>query len=161
MKNLFVALVFLSSSMSLFGQSFKTGQAPYTSKDNLIRQLDIESQFCMRCHNEQHSLKIEVRSSETLIPYDQSMRTTNHSMGMVYQTAYQRSPQEYIAPSSLNPNIKLIGGKVGCLSCHVAKNRAFASISLVVDVESNECTVDKQATEKAFAGSLCTQCHNK
>lgn len=154
-------IVFLSFSTSLFGQSSKTDQVPYNSKDNLIRQLDIESQFCMRCHNGQHGQKIEARFSASTIPYDQSMRTTNHSMGMLYQTTYQRTPQEYISPSSLNPKIRLIDGKVGCLSCHIAKNRMFASTSLVADAESNECTVDKQATDKAFAGSLCTQCHNK
>jgi len=123
-------------------------------------QLDLESQQCMKCHDGSGGNAIELRPSDAPVEFDRGlwMKTKNHSIGMSYSASRQKNPAEYVSETSLNENIKLIDGKIGCLSCHVAKPRLLASLSAEIP---DECPVDVEGTEKAFQGNLCINCHIK
>lgn len=124
-------------------------------------ELDIESQLCMRCHDGSKSREIELRPVDAPLEFivDGYMKTSNHSIGMSYAQSFVSNPGDYVHPASMNSSIKFIDGKVGCLSCHVSKNKLFASNSM--SIEPEECNYDKEATQQAFQGNLCVQCHNK
>ena len=126
-------------------------------------QLDIESRQCMRCHDGSGGNKIELRPVDAPTEFDKGlfMRTKNHSIGMSYVNSYAKCPNGYIAISDLDPNIKIIDGRVGCLSCHLAKPQYLASLSVEVNLTTEECTYDSEGTEKAFQDNLCLKCHIK
>ncbi|MBA4312378.1 MAG: hypothetical protein C0417_07085 [Chlorobiaceae bacterium] len=126
-------------------------------------QLDYESQYCMRCHDGSAGKTIELRPVNAPLEFDRGlwMRTKNHSIGMSYSESENNNPREYVPAGALDPNIKLVDGKIGCLSCHVAKPQLLASLSLETNSESNECSVDIEGTKKAFQGNLCIYCHRK
>ncbi len=123
-------------------------------------ELDIESQQCMICHDGSKSREIELRplNAPIEIIVDGFMKTSNHSIGMSYKKTYVSNPGEYVHPASMNPRRKLTEGKVGCLSCHVSKNKLLASNSM--NIEPDECNYDKELTQQSFQGNLCVQCHN-
>lgn len=125
-----------------------------------VSSLDYESQQCMRCHDGTSGHGIVLRENGSAITYDDQHRTTNHSIGMNYIKSFRNDSRHYVSPASLNPKVQLIDGKVGCVSCHVQKNRELASNSGSFTVDTN-CSVDTEATEKAFNGGLCNQCHLK
>lgn len=126
-------------------------------------QLDYESRHCMRCHDGSRGQTIELRPVNAPIEFDRGlwMRTKNHSIGMSYSETENKNPREYVPVGALNPNIKLIDGKIGCLSCHVAKPQLLASLSVETNSADNECGVDVEGTTKAFKGNLCLYCHRK
>ncbi|MDI6804061.1 MAG: hypothetical protein QME58_09475 [Bacteroidota bacterium] len=141
-----------------FSNLFKTEQ-PQKRIDKT--ELDIESQQCMRCHDGSKSREIELRPANAPLEFivDGYMKTSNHSIGMSYQQSYLSNPGEYVNTGRMNQSIKLVEGKVGCLSCHVSKNKLLASNS--TSIEPEECNSDKELTQQAFQGNLCVQCHNK
>ncbi len=126
-------------------------------------QLDYESQHCMKCHNGSDGPTIELRPVSAPIEFDRGlwMRTKNHSIGMPYTESENKNPRGYVPVGALNVNIKLIDGKIGCLSCHVAKPQLLASLSVETNSEGNECGVDVEGTKKTFQGNLCVYCHRK
>lgn len=129
-------------------------------KNVAIEKLDYESQLCMKCHNGSNGNEITIREKESPVQYDNLNRTNNHSVGMNYFSSYRKDPRHYISPALLNPKINLVDGKIGCVSCHVAKNKILASNSESFLVDDG-CSYDKKATQEAFQNGLCTQCHQK
>jgi len=67
-----------------------------------------------------------------------------HPLGVSYQDAYLRRPVAYIPPASLNDEIKLFDGKIGCGTCHNRYSRY--SFMLVMSNEGSQ---------------LCFSCHIK
>ncbi|MEK9137930.1 MAG: hypothetical protein AAB393_12465 [Bacteroidota bacterium] len=128
-----------------------------------VAQLDAESQKCMRCHDGSLGSRIELRPAGAPIEYEfgRTVTTTNHAIGMSFSTAYEANPTEYVSPSALNPNVKLVDGKVGCLSCHVQKEVLIAQTSAFVETPETQCSFDKEATRRAFGGPSCLNCHIK
>lgn len=158
----FLFCYFIAIQTEAHAQWFANLSKSEQSQNRLHKtELDIESEQCMRCHDGSKSREIELRPVNAPVEFivDGFMKTSNHSIGMSYQQSYVSNPGEYVHTGSMNPSIKLIDGKVGCLSCHVSKNKllAFNSMNIVPD----ECNYDKELTQQAFQGNLCVQCHNK
>ncbi len=124
------------------------------------QSLDNHSVRCMMCHNGTHGALIIIRDQNTSVIRDNQQRTTNHSIGALYIDSYKKDPGHYTPIESLNPNIVLNDGKVGCESCHVPKDRRLASVSSE-PMTTVECLADVNATQKAFANGLCSKCHQK
>ncbi len=123
-----------------------------------VSDLDFESRKCMRCHDGSNGTYIPLRPVTAPIEHVEagSIKTKNHSVGMFYAKSVEKQPTGYVDPISLNSRIKLIGGKVGCLSCHIKKTDEEGP-------SRNEqvCTNDSKAAEEIFHGRLCQQCHIK
>ena len=128
-----------------------------------VTSLDAESQLCMVCHNGTYGKRIELRPAGAPLEfeYGRTIKTKNHAIGMEYQVAYDANPKEYVAPTTLDKNIKLVEGKVGCLSCHIKREQLLAQATPVLQAFDNQCTNDKPATQRAFRGMNCLNCHRK
>jgi hypothetical protein len=149
MKTIFILSIIVST---VYSQEYV--------KNAATQNLDYESQQCMKCHNGSNGHTITVRENGMPIEYDELNRTKNHSMGMNYISSYRKDSRHYISPALLNSKIILVDGKVGCVSCHVAKNRSLASNSISFPLDES-CSFDKKSTEEAFQNGLCNQCHQK
>lgn len=125
-----------------------------------ISELDPMSQSCMKSHDGARANQVELRRAGSPMTFDQLMRTTNHPIGMRYSESYLKNPKEYIFQTSMREDVKLIDGKMGCLSCHHQKQTLFVSASDEIIVE-NECTIDTEAGQKVSEMQLCLSCHIK
>ncbi|MBI5470906.1 MAG: hypothetical protein HY961_01030 [Ignavibacteriae bacterium] len=128
-----------------------------------VAQLDAESQRCMACHSGAFGQHIELRPAGAPLEfeYGRTVRTRNHAIGMEYQIAYEANPQEYVAPAALDRNIRLVEGKVGCLSCHIKREELIVQATSYVPVSDMQCSNDNDALQKVFRGPNCLKCHIK
>jgi hypothetical protein len=126
-------------------------------------QLDQESFACMTCHNGTLGPRIEIRAAGSPIEYEftSSLRTTNHAVGMEYRLAYEAKPREFVAPAALAPSIRLVAGKVGCLSCHIKKTDLVAETTPTLPDRNTRCTIDRAENGRFLGGPNCLQCHRK
>ena len=90
-------------------------QASIRPTVNLIP--DGESQRCMNCHDGTAATHITVKEPGTPLQI-RGFQTVNHPIGMDYDQYVARKPLEYRPRTSLNPDVNLVDGKVGCVSCH-------------------------------------------
>lgn len=125
-----------------------------------ISELDPISQTCMKCHDGSRANQVDLRRAGSPMTFDRLMRTTNHPIGMKYSESYMKNPKGYIYPTSLREDVKLIDGKMGCLSCHHQRQTLFVSTSDETIVEE-ECTNDKVADSQVSEMQLCLSCHIK
>lgn len=106
--------------------------------------LDPISMECLGCHDGTLAKAVNHRISDGDTQRVKSIETIkgSHPIGMDYNT-FARS-KEYVPSDTLAANIKLINGKVGCVSCHnlLGRNDKY----LVVDNTKS---------------GLCFSCHNK
>jgi hypothetical protein len=156
-------ILFGSTMISLSQPALNTAfDQPPSDRLNVVH-LDAESQRCMRCHDGTLGSRIELRPAGASMEYDfgRTITTTNHAIGMLYLIAYEANPNEYVSPEALNPSVKLVDGKVGCLSCHVRTEVLIAQASAFVETPETRCSFDKEATLKTFGGPSCLSCHIK
>ena len=103
--------------------------------------LDPESQSCLSCHEgitatvsggigtSQHTGRLDIMA--------------NHPIGMSYSGVASANALKYNHLSSVNPDIRLFDGKMGCGSCH----------SLYSDIKKN-------LVQDNTGSRLCFECHN-
>ncbi len=60
-------------------------------------ELDAESSACIKCHAARR----------------------DHRIGIDYAEAFRLKKTGLVPPSSLNPSVRLIGGRIACATCHV------------------------------------------
>jgi predicted CXXCH cytochrome family protein len=114
------------------------------SVDKSAERIDKVSQMCLGCHD--GSLGTEANSQisagswkhgSSFSPLDPQ---GSHPIGMKYRAAERRGG--FRSAGSLNKAIRLVGGKVGCSSCH----DPFSRLPFLLVVSN---------------ATLCTECHNK
>ncbi|MDH5356663.1 MAG: hypothetical protein OEY09_19645 [Gammaproteobacteria bacterium] len=115
-------------SAGSFSDSFKSWvlddetSAP-AAKTETVR-LDVSSAECMGCHNGKDSGHIVVKSANSAMQFTSSGRQSNHPIGMRYDDYAANDPASYRSSATLDPNIRLVGGRVACVSCHQLKDRS-------------------------------------
>jgi hypothetical protein len=144
----------------LFAESTFSQTPNNTTNCVAIIELDPISQTCMKCHDGSRATKVDLRRAGSPVTFDQLMRTTNHPIGMRYLDSYKNKPREYISPASMREDVKIIDGKIGCLSCHHQKQTVLASKSNEIILEE-ECANDKIADSQVSEMQLCLSCHIK
>lgn len=100
--------------------------------------IDRVSLACMSCHEGATASDASVTIKKGGHSFGES-----HRIGFNYMKAF-RSKKDLRSPISLSPEIKLFGGKVGCVSCHNPFNLDKHQLSI-----SNE------------ESKLCMECHLK
>lgn len=80
----------------------------------------VTSHVCLSCHDNSLAVDREDPASQALKLLG-SDPAGNHPIDVSYREASQRRPGEYHDASS--PDVRLEGGKVGCISCHVGHSR--------------------------------------
>lgn len=74
--------------------------------------IDRVSLICMSCHEGATASEASVRTKKASHSFGES-----HRIGFNYMKAFRRK-KDLRSPLSLNQEIKLFGGKMGCVSCH-------------------------------------------
>lgn len=126
--------------------------------------LDSDSEDCLQCHNGAHASRIIAKSASSSLQIRDG-RSAYHPIGMVYGQNQAQSPDKFVPPQILNPDIKLVDGRVGCRSCHALKSSgtsASPSMSSNIFMEdSDNCTASDQLTVWGNRTDLCLSCHIK
>lgn len=112
--------------------------------------LDAESTRCLKCH--EGGLKgnrVCHRGG------------CDHPIGVDYAAAARRNPSLPRA-STLDPALRLIDGRIGCLTCHVPFDSKNHLDLYAKRVETYEATgVDNMLSVDNNASRLCMSCHRK
>lgn len=159
---------FVSPSVSAgaFGDSFREwllgSEAQASTRAGMEVQLDAVGEACMACHNGTAAGHITVKNAGAPLQVAGTMNV-NHPVGMDYNEYAYRKPRSYQPSTALDPNIRLVDGKVGCVSCHQLKENApqqLAMADLAPERNSN-CTASNQLTVGPEESDLCLACHIK
>ena len=117
--------------------------------------LDRLSRGCMVCHDGTGARGVPLKAAGSPLQI-RGIRTVNHPVGMDYAAAAARRPRGLRAPASLPPEVRLVDGKVGCVSCHPLRP---AGMSVWTDRAG--CTAARGLTHGPRETDLCMTCHIK
>ena len=129
--------------------------------ENLVDKIAGE---CLGCHNGSMTHNVNVRTEGTKAPIHDFSSNDDHPVGMVYQDSVRRDPQNYRPANALHPNIRLVDGRVTCITCHKVKNEtvAFNGAWLPDQPVNSQCTATKEITMgRSRDDKLCLACHIK
>lgn len=129
--------------------------------ENLI---DKVASACLGCHNGSMTHNVNVRTERTRVPLHDFSSNDDHPVGMVYEESARRDPRNYRPATALHPNIRLVDGRVTCITCHKVRNEMVAfngKWSSDQPVEP-QCTATKEVTMgNSRDDKLCLACHIK
>ncbi|BBB32825.1 conserved hypothetical protein [Thermotomaculum hydrothermale] len=121
--------------------SFGVAHVKFDSPE-ILKILDRSSRDCMTCHN--GVIASNADGGGTQLSWNHLGGIgLSHPIGVNYEEVYRKSPNFYHPPQSLPPQIKLINGKVECLTCHDHYSKLKGKL-----VMSNR------------GSKLCLSCHN-
>ena len=86
-----------------------------------------DSRSCLSCHD-----GVIAKNAFSPGPADSRYaQPGNHPMMVSYQDAYWRNPMALVAPGALDARLRLVDGKVQCITCHeVSSQRQWTTVSL-------------------------------
>ncbi len=151
-----------AASASNFGDSFRDwvlGSDAQAAAGGLeFAQLDAITRGCMECHNGEGGARhITLKSADTP-PQISGAHGVNHPVGMEYDAFAYREPYSFQSSDSLNPEILLVDGKVGCVSCHQLRAGEFQKL-VSVQMNISRCSASGQLTTGPRETDLCLSCH--
>lgn len=132
--------------------------APAPRERFASRWPDALTENCLGCHSDARSRFVATRLAGTPSAYV-GHRSLDHPIGMPYGEYASRFPASYRRTSSLDPSIRLIDGKVVCVSCHRLKSAALATHSAALGGERGECLASQELARDPYQNSLCLACH--
>ena len=125
------------------------------------RRLDALTLSCLDCHDGAQAQFIAARQAGTPTRYD-GHRGQDHPIGMRYRDYPERDPASYRYLLTLDPSIRLIEGKVACVSCHRLKSEFTQEAYQVLanlGGDRRTCVASKDLARDARTNSLCLACH--
>lgn len=129
-------------------------------RDSVLDQVAAD---CMRCHNGSAGSHVRLRAAGTPVP-TRGSQTLNHPTGMLYDRSVLKDPQGYRPSASLPPDVRLVDGKVTCVSCHRLKTdtpEGMAGTHLPAPGKELPCTASRELTMGPRDKELCLSCHIK
>ncbi len=149
-----------------FGDTFREWllgpEVQASTRESMAVQLDAVSQSCMGCHNGTAATHISLKNARSPLQALGTMNV-NHPVGMDYGEYASRNPLGYQPGALLDPNIRLVDGKVGCVSCHQLKvemPQAMA-VALSAPAVNSICPASRRLTVGPKKSDLCLACHIK
>jgi len=131
-----------SDSLEAFGFTFDKSNSRHIQVDANIDPLSMD---CLPCHDGSAATEISFnyRNSPGRAIQLRPIDCKDHPNGMDYSSyeALGKGQFKYISP--LNSNIKLVNGRVGCLTCHNPLNPEKGHLVM-----------------SDFRSALCQTCHN-
>lgn len=124
--------------------------------------LDDASKQCMTCHKQDVSIK----GAGGVMEF-QGHQSKNHPVGMDYGSRAAKDPRGYFPVTSLNKALRLVDGRVTCITCHKIKEDApapssgFIKVGLTTGGTDPRCTATTELTVGPRTTDLCLSCHNK
>jgi len=166
-----IAIVAPASAGS-FSDSFKSwvlnGEASASVTKAETVNLDASSAECMQCHDGRSSGHIVVKSANSAMQFTASGRQSNHPIGMNYAGYAVSNPASYRSRATLDPNIRLVSGRVACVSCHQAKEYgesarhgldSYLKVSTVAVSNRGINSTKMKLTVGPRVTDLCMGCH--
>jgi hypothetical protein len=144
-----------------FGESFRNfvlgPEAQAKPRTGSVAADELASQ-CLGCHEGRKSMNRGAGRGPGVGP-----AASSHPIGMHYDQLARRKPQEYRPATSLHPNIKLIDGKMSCVSCHALKSDRHdaAAATPVAFNQDAGCLATKALSMGPRDKELCLGCHIK
>ena len=131
-----------TESVSGHARTLTTAHMEFDGKQK--GQIDTVSEFCMECHDSSIAQDASVKfESSSHGAGAMGSAQDSHPVGIKYRTAMAKNgglrPRE-----SLDPKIKLVSGRISCISCH--------------DLYSRE---PMKLTMTTAGAALCLNCHDK
>ncbi|MEK6776811.1 MAG: hypothetical protein AABY87_08030 [bacterium] len=125
-------------------------------------QLDQVAEGCMGCHNGITATHITIKNAEAPLQI-RGIQTVNHPVGMSYDNYALKNPSGFRPRSTLPSSIRMVDGKVTCLSCHrVGEERTEVLTDSRYDERRNGgCTASNILTVGPRETDLCMACHVK
>ncbi len=121
---------------------------------------DSTASDCLGCHNGATATSISLKDADAPFQISGS-RTVNHPVGMSYDHYAMRDPRGYRPRLLLDKNIRLVDGKVSCVSCHRLKSdlsTGMQTAAMALDPAA-ECTASRELTVGHSSTELCIACH--
>ncbi len=121
---------------------------------------DSSASDCLGCHNGASAKRISVKDADA--PFQtRGFKTVNHPIGMSYDRYAMKDPRGYRPRPLLDKNIRLVDGKVSCVSCHRLKSDVTAGMwrAAMTLSPSAECTASGELTVGHSSTDLCVACH--
>jgi len=138
----------------ILGVEAQAHPAPENPADKVVGE-------CLGCHNGSTARHVNARAAGTVTP-SHGFRTGDHPVGMIYEESVRKDPQSYRPATTLHPNIRLVDGRVTCISCHKVRNEALAANEAGSTRTANpRCTATKETTMGPGDKELCLACHVK
>jgi hypothetical protein len=124
--------------------------------------VDAESRSCLLCHD---GLTATDVSGRLLSGHMRGAGRSKgeHPIGVSYSAAWSKKPRDYISESALVPTIRLVRGKVSCVSCHTkTQPKAGQSVSASASfLGRGSCNGGGKLTVDNTRSRLCLSCHTK
>ena len=118
-----------------------------------------QSAACMQCHDGSNGKSIGIKHADTAMIFT-SHGSSNHPVGMSYDSYARKSPASYVASARLDSRIKLENGQVTCISCHETKSHTTEVVVLNEQkAEIENCSSTKGLTTGSNQTHLCMSCH--
>ena len=120
--------------------------------------IDVETMKCLGCHDGVIAKDMGHNAGES-----RGGSLQNHPVGIRYSSSVMGNYREYMPKAVIDERVKLIDGKVSCVSCHQLKDtttpepeKAFAD-----EYEPDfSCTSSGKTTVTTDGSALCLSCHN-
>jgi len=136
------------------------GESENSSQKSVYFSANSKSASCIECHDGRSAINVSLKHADT------AMRFTNHGssdhpVGMYYDSYARKSPFSYISAAKLDPRIKLENGQVTCISCHETSPQKVA-VALVSELNMTveNCSSTKALTTGSDHTGLCMSCHS-
>ena len=118
-----------------------------------------KSASCMQCHDGSRAKSVGLKHADSAMKFT-SHGSSNHPVGMSYDSYARKSPASYVPRSRLDSRIKLENGQVTCISCHKTKSHKTEVVALNEQINAVEkCDSSKTLTTGISRTRLCMSCH--
>jgi hypothetical protein len=124
-------------------------------------KLDRLSLHCMQCHNgSTPGKRVSIKAADTPMRFE-GFRSLDHPVGMFYDEHASRNPHRFRPTFSLDRSVRLVDGKVSCISCHRLKQGVPADLASVSWNKNGEraCTASEKLAIDSATRNLCLACH--
>ncbi|MBE9532238.1 MAG: hypothetical protein IME98_05480 [Proteobacteria bacterium] len=142
MKSRFFILSFCLITVAFFLSVYDS----YAMSSRPGARLDDATRECMKCHN--------MEAGKHFGPSH-----TSHVVGADYEEAAKVAPS-LVSPASLDPRIRLIKGRISCITCHVSYVEETHADS-VKDRDNPEARAYPLLRVDNSGSGLCLKCHRK
>jgi len=115
-----LAAAFMSTAQAGDFRTWLLSDAPGLAQSSRAAEpvkLDWSAAACLACHNGTRARHVTVTGAGSGTSYGE-FGSTNHPIGMRYADFALRDPRGYRPLGALDPEIRLVGGEVTCITCH-------------------------------------------
>lgn len=151
-----------------FGEKFGDwilGERAQAGVDLLEQSImDEESNKSLSCHNGNRASVVTPKAAGVPSQFQGTMNN-DHPVGMNYNVYASKKTDAYKSRVSLAPAIRLVDGRVSCVSCYSLKPETqmpvsgFIKVGFNNDKTNQNCTASDELTVGSRSTDLCLACH--